>query len=357
MRNNIYIFASSYKPVLGGLQTVCAQLAETLVARGQKVTVVTGIRKVAPRPFERIDSVQVYRFIYSWRLLTYWLLVILFFFKRPKAVYVHAPLDECYYVQKLKKIFNFRLVTCFHGHDVLTYDDGYSKDSELYHIQKGLIDVSDKVCACSQYLARVVGRVFSIENVQYVYNGVDLSRFKTRHSSPCGYQYVFSFGRLETIKGFDLLIDAFARLHGQDNLQLLIAGDGSQRESLLAKIQELGLQDSVKLIGRKRPEEVVAYAQNAKALVIPSLREAFGIVILEAIAAKRPVVALESSGGIPEILDERYGILVGSSVDGLANGLENVLTNTDKFDFSSTEEYLGRFTIDNMVNNYLALLE
>lgn len=357
MGNNIYIFTSSYKPVLGGLQTVCTQLAETLVARGEKVIVVTSLRKVAPKPFEKIDGVRVCRFNYNWRFLTYWLLVLLFFFKRPKAVYAHSTLDECYYIRKLRGRFIFKLVTCFHGHDVLTYDDGYSKDSDLYRNQKSLIGVSDKICACSNYLAKVVERVFSIRNVQYVYNGVDLSRFKILHSSPCEYQYVFSFGRLEAVKGFDLLIEAFAQLNGYDNLHLLIAGDGSQRNNLSAQIQKLGLQDRIKLIGRKTPEEVVAYAQNAKVIVIPSLREAFGIVVLEAIAAKRPIVAIESSGGIPEILDDRFGILVPSSAEGLRSGIELVLTEGVKSDASCVEEYLNNFSIEKMVNHYLSLID
>lgn len=354
MGSNIYIFTNSYKPVLGGLQTVTAQLAEGLKRQSKEVIVVTSMFKQTMRIYQHIKHVPVYRFPFGYKI-TLLFLYVLFFIKRPSAVYVHFPLDQAWFVLKLKKHFRFKLITCFHGHDVLRYDEGYSKYDPIHKFQYNLVHASDQVTACSRWLAKRVEKEFSYENVIVVYNCVDLSRFNIRMPSPYSGQYFFAFGRLEQIKGFDLLIQAFAGINNYNNLHLLIAGDGSQRESLERLIEKKGLEGRAVIIGRKTPEEIVAYSQNALANIIPSLREPFGIIALESIAARRPVVAT-NSGGLPEVMDSRFGVIVEPSVESIRLGLQKVLKGDFIYDGSVIESYLERFTIDEMVNNYSSLL-
>jgi glycosyltransferase involved in cell wall biosynthesis len=341
--------------MLGGIQTVTSQLAETLVKRGERVTVVTNVSRKAYKPIETICGVPVIRFHFVYRL-TYLLLFMLFLVRRPKVVYVHFPLDQAPFILRLRRSFKFKLITCFHGHDVLRYDEVYTVDSDCYRGQRRLIEISDAVAACSRYLARKVEEVFDCKDVTPVYNGVDLSRYEvaTADKEICDFPYIFAFGRLERVKGFNLLIDAFAKVRCQDNLKLLIAGSGTLHDELQEQIAQLHLQDRVKLIGRKSPDEIVQLTKQAKAIVIPSFREPFGIVALEAIAAKRPIVAT-NAGGLPEVMDSRFGYLVEPAVDSIAFGIETALTSGQSLDFSGVDAYLRRFTIDAMVDNYLKL--
>lgn len=355
MGSCIYIFTNSYKPDLGGIQTVTSQVAETLRERGERVVVVTSVNRKALAPYSRICGVPVFRFHFDCNI-TFILLWILFFFSRPKAVYVHFPLNQSSFVLRLRKYFDFKLITCFHGHDVLRYNEGYSLDSLIYKNQVRLIEKSDGVTSCSEYLGQEVKRIFGCRKVSAVYNGVNLSRYGALTPQPFGIitPYLFAFGRLEKVKGYNLLIDAFAKIKCKKNIRLYIAGDGSLRMDLQKQITDLHLEKSIFLIGRKSPNEIVQLTQHAEAIVIPSLRESFGIVVLEAIASKRPVIAT-AAGGIPEIMDKRFGELVPTSVDGLVRGIEKALSRND-YQFDSVDDYLKGFTIDKMVDNYLNLI-
>lgn len=104
------------------------------------------------------------------------------------------------------------------------------------------------------------------------------------------------------------------------------------------------------MLGRLSPDDIVRYARHAEINIISSLREPFGIVALEAIASKRPVIAT-NAGGLPEVVDPRYGILCEPSVIGLKEAIENTLTSYS-FSFSTVDEYLDRFSIHSMVKNY-----
>lgn len=358
----IYIFSNSYKPVLGGIQTVSSQLAETLIKKGEKCRVITCLYPKTLKIRETVDGVDVFRFPFSilkgsvqnniMYFVSLVMTFILFLINRPKAVYVHFPLCQTGVVYAMKKVFNFKLITCFHGHDVLRHEEGESKDSAIYKEQKQLIDVSDKVTACSKFLAEKVESVFNCSGVKSIYNGVDLSRFSRDSNRPEGiiFPYLFAFGRLEKIKGYDLLIEAFAKARINQHIHLVIAGDGSQKKSLQKQIQDFGLSDRVLLIGRLSPNDIVRYSKHAEINVIPSLREPFGIVALEAIAAKRPVIATKA-GGLPEVVDPKYGILCEPSVTGLKEAIEKTLTS-GSFCFSEVDEYLNKFSIPAMVTNY-----
>lgn len=368
-KTNIYVFANSYKPVLGGIQTVASQFAEGCQEKGINIFVVTNLYPLHLKIYERISGVPVMRLpfvvpnghlkntlIFSFSFVV---LFFLFLFRRPSYLYVHFPLSQSFYLTRLHRIFDFKMITCFHGHDVLRYDEGYSKKSIQYEAQDKLLRLSIKVTACSCYLARCVEKTFDCHNVEAVYNGVNLARFRNLMPYPiiqANSHYLFAWGRLEHIKGFDLLIKAFAKCRNVDGLKLLIAGEGTQREILQQMIDNLGLKDQVLLIGRLTPDDIVRYAQNSDINVIPSLRESFGIVALEAIAAKRPVIST-NGGGLPEVMSEKYGLIVHADVDEISFAINRILSGKVNFDFSDVEEYLDDFTIPRMVDKYLSFIK
>lgn len=118
-------------------------------------------------------------------------------------------------------------------------------------------------------------------------------------------------GRLAHEKGFDLAIAAFpAVLARVPEARLVVAGGGGERANLEARSRTLGLGDAVQFIGWVHPREVPALMGRARAVVVPSRYEAFGLVALEAAWMGRPVVATRV-GGLPEVVvDGETGILV-----------------------------------------------
>ncbi len=118
---------------------------------------------------------------------------------------------------------------------------------------------------------------------------------------------IIGMGRLSPEKGFDTLIAALSLLPDRD-ARLVIHGEGPERERLLAQADDLGLRDRVILPGYLA-DPWPAYAQ-ARCFALASEHEAFGNVVVEALACGLPVVAT-ASGGPPEILDNgRLGAIV-----------------------------------------------
>ena len=149
-------------------------------------------------------------------------------------------------------------------------------------------------------------------------NGVDLSRFagpvppsssRAEFGIPSGAPLVGVIARLEAEKGHRFLLEAWpAILASSPDAWLLIVGEGSEADALRAQAASLprGSGDRVVFTGRR--EDISSLTAELCVAVLPSLREAQGITILEAMARRRPVVA-SAVGGIPEVIT--------SGVDGL----------------------------------------
>ena len=149
----------------------------------------------------------------------------------------------------------------------------------------------------------------------YSPRGADLADpaiFRTRFGIPD--PFVLFVGRLASNKGLLDLLEAFALLARRDRTaQLVLIGeDGGMRASLSDRARELGLGARLHLLGHVGDPQLVDSAyRGARVFVLPSEYEAFGLVLLEALAQGAPVVATRV-GGIPEVLgeDERAGMLV-----------------------------------------------
>ncbi|MGE5673607.1 MAG: glycosyltransferase family 4 protein [Mycobacterium leprae] len=131
-------------------------------------------------------------------------------------------------------------------------------------------------------------------------------------------------GRLEREKGFDVLVQAMDRLRGE--ARLLIGGDGMQRAALTEQVQGLGLNDVISLTGFV--SEMPAFLGQIGLFVSSSRTEGLGLVLLEAMAAGRPVVATRV-GGVPEVVaDGETGILVEpENPEALAGAMKRLLSD------------------------------
>jgi glycosyltransferase involved in cell wall biosynthesis len=136
---------------------------------------------------------------------------------------------------------------------------------------------------------------------------------------------IAALGRLHEQKGFDILLDAVARLRdaGQD-FRLVIGGDGEERENLRAQTQRLGLERQVSFQGWIKDR--AAFLAQADLMLIPSRYEPFGLVVIEAMAAGIPVIASDLEGP-REILDRgRLGAVApAENPDALARAVQTAL--------------------------------
>ncbi len=148
------------------------------------------------------------------------------------------------------------------------------------------------------------------KNVRIIKNGVDLKRMNTilPHNETSDIIFV---GRLIREKNVDLLVRAIDILSNKNKkIQLLIIGDGPERETILRLIHELSLEPHVRMIGfRDNHDEIIARMKSAKVCVLPSTREGFGIAALEALACGIPVITVDHpANAIRDLITEQITV-------------------------------------------------
>lgn len=166
-------------------------------------------------------------------------------------------------------------------------------------------------------------------STRIIHYAVDTKLFRPRAEGDSG--YLLAVGRLHEVKGYDILIDAAAILERRGvDFSLNIMGDGPERAALARRIDNLGLQDRVRLLApRMHGELPEAYAQ-AQLVVMPSRSEGFGCVALEAMACGRPIVAARV-GGLQEAIEQDIGFLCEpESPQSLADALAEALSSPER---------------------------
>ena len=140
------------------------------------------------------------------------------------------------------------------------------------------------------------------------------------------FQYLVAVGRLVDVKGFDKLINAYAKaIYGIDNpIKLVIIGDGPLKASLHELISSLCMEDNVFLLGHK--ENPYSYIYHAQCLVSSSVSEGHPLAIGEAIILGTPVIATNCEGNSGMLAHGRYGYLCENDEDGLTSALYHLLT-------------------------------
>ena len=197
-------------------------------------------------------------------------------------------------------------------------------ENVVYARFRRIIAVSELVAASlRRWLPSLASKVVMIPN------GVPMSAFqqKTWCARDLTERTVLFAGRLEYVKGVDILLRAFAKFPSPTTL--LLAGDGAQRETLERLTLDLELSSSVKFLGFR--SDIAALMREADCVVLPSRWEGLPMVMLEAMALGTPVIA-SAVGGIPEVIeDDITGWLVPpEDVDSLAGALLQALTDTEK---------------------------
>jgi glycosyltransferase involved in cell wall biosynthesis len=175
----------------------------------------------------------------------------------------------------------------------------------------------------------------SCEKIRVVCNGIECSGPPARRSAalarrlgiPRGAPVVGSVGRLTGTKNYGLFLRAARRIHERrGDVFFLLVGDGPERASLEAEAKRLGIAERVVFTGWQ--EDTARFMALMDIFVLSSVKEGFGLVILEAMKNEKPVVCT-AVGGVPELVEDgRNGFLVPSGdEDSLAGKVMALLEN------------------------------
>jgi len=164
-------------------------------------------------------------------------------------------------------------------------------------------------------------------------------------------------GRLVSVKGVDLALDALARLHADGKpLSLTICGGGPERPVLEQQARALGIGEHVHFEGWTAPQELATHYSQAEVALVPSRYEPFGIVALEALACGCPVVAAHT-GGLPEAVGPCGLLFEPEDENDLARQIELIRQPAVREQLmNNTREHLARHDIDRIATDYLHLL-
>jgi len=198
---------------------------------------------------------------------------------------------------------------------------------------------SDLVCANAEAVRKVCIEEEGCdpERVEVIRNGLDIARFDSlaaqEPTAPTGMRpddfNVAVVGNLWPVKGHTTLVEAAALLATRaPKIRFFCAGEGVMRPVLEKRLRELGIEDRVVLLGHRT--DVQAILARANALALCSSNEGLSNAIMEAMAARLPVVATRV-GGNPELLDGGRGLLVPyGDPRALADAVLRIASNADE---------------------------
>ena len=340
--------------IIGGISPHVYYLSKSLTRKGMKVYVVTCDFPGAPQ-HEVLDGVEIFR-IDSYKnpspdFATWVYLMNVNMQKEAAAIikgldgnvdvlHAHDWLVATAGIG-LKHVFRKPLFATIHSTEI-GRRNGIHFDYErmIHETEAWLTYEAWKVICCSDYMVSHVRWAFGLPADKQIMipNGVntdvyaaiektDLTQFRIKFALP-EEKIVLFVGRLVYEKGVHVLVNAIPKVLEKVNAKFVIVGNGYMKEQLSGLVKSLGIVQKVLFTGFVDDETLRKLQICADVSVVPSLFEPFGIVALEAMAAKSPVV-VSDTGGLGEIVDHDVdGVKVyTNNPDSLAWGIIRVLTD------------------------------
>jgi glycosyltransferase involved in cell wall biosynthesis len=333
----IAIITSRFPPKwLAGIEIVTYNLAKHLVKKGHEIHVVTSRDEELPN-FDKDNGFYIHRIAWSKirniGMLLFWMKIFL---------KIRTIKPDIVHVQCLSMSISALLIRKFLDIPYIIYGHGwyFSDIHQLY--RKKLFKIALQNAAAvivltesmkKQFVQDYEGPIFIIPN------GIDLDRFRglSRHTARKDLginedqKIILYTGRLHNHKGVQFLIAAMSKItHDEPHSKLLIVGeDQGEKQKIIKMIEELKLEQKIQLLNQVEPEKVLFFMSAADVFVLPSIREGFPNVLLEAMGSGLPIVCTNVDGLSEIVKDGENGFLVPpENVEQLAEKIIVLLSDT-----------------------------
>lgn len=197
------------------------------------------------------------------------------------------------------------------------------------------------VIAVSHFLADELRRIYQVPNekIHIVPNGVNYHAFdgfldpaevKGRYGIAPLAPTIFSPGRMTVQKGMDMLVEAVPMvLASYPETRFVISGEGPEKDAVVRRAYEVGASGAIVFLGHMPRWQYIDLIRACDIVAVPSRNEPFGIVVLEAWAAGKPVVATTAGGPREFVWHDVNGFLVDANAGGMAHGIGSLLADHD----------------------------
>ncbi|WP_170007451.1 N-acetyl-alpha-D-glucosaminyl L-malate synthase BshA [Bacillus fonticola] len=267
-------------------------------------------------------------------------------------VHYAIPHAVCAILAKQMAKRDVKIVTTLHGTDITVL--GY--DASLSDAIRFGIEESDAVTAVSEALIQQTDQLLQPnKKIVPVYNFVDERIYKPRDKAlgkeewgiPLHKKVCIHVSNFRAVKRVPDVIYAFAKVREEVDSVLILVGDGPEMKRVRNLIEDLGLIEDVKVLGKQdRLEEIYSMSD---CMLLLSEKESFGLVALEAMACGVPCVGT-NIGGIPEvIIHEETGFIASvGDIDKIAAYTIKLLTD------SALHEKMGKASYDRVMTHFRA---
>ncbi|HUC90717.1 MAG TPA: N-acetyl-alpha-D-glucosaminyl L-malate synthase BshA [Paenibacillus sp.] len=299
-------------PTLGGSGVVATELGKLLAEKGHEIHFITHSIPFRLGKFQRnifyheveINDYYVFRYPpYDLSLASKMAQVAKM--QNLDLLHVHyaVPHAICAYLAKQMVGEGLKTVTTLHGTDITVL----AQDESLKDLIRLGIHQSDAVTAVSRDLIRETQELLDIERpIDLTYNFVDKRIYYPRECTGLRSEFaapdekiLMHISNFRPVKRVGDVVDVFAKVSERMPAKLLLVGEGPELSRIQWKIQAMGLQDRVHFLGKQ--DDVAQVISVADVMLLPSEKESFGLVALEAMACGVPTIGSQA-GGIPELV-------------------------------------------------------
>lgn len=381
----IAFFTNCYKPLVNGVVTSISSLKEAYERKGHEVYV------FAPRVEDYVDqekNVFRYRSVNLTSKVKYPLPIPLSFRVKkiitefnPDIVHIHHPFllssVAIMYGKRLgiPKILTLHTQYEQYAHYVSPIPERLTQEA-IKMIIHNLSYKIDCITTPSESMRELI-RSYGVKNrIEIIPNAIHLISFKEddvfkrteikkKYNLKEDDKIILFVGRVASEKSIDKIIKALAIIKKRDisKVKLLIIGDGPAMDELKQLARTLKIEKDVIFAGTVSYGEIRHYYKMAYVFTIASTTETFGIVTIEALASRVPVLAVKAPGAVDILTDGVDGLLVDNDVEKFANALEKIIREPELREklsrgaLKTSEKYSIDTISERMLNLYREVIE